>query len=33
MRRQRRKVWLTVALTTTAFALQTATALAGSRWY
>lgn len=33
MRRQRRKVLLTVALTATAFALQTATALAGSRWY
>jgi hypothetical protein len=33
MRRQRRKVLLTVALTTAAFALQTATALAGARWY
>jgi hypothetical protein len=33
MRRNHRKALLVAALTTAAFAMQTATALAGSRWY
>ena len=33
MRRYRRRVLLVTALTTAAFAMQTATALAGSSWY